>query len=341
MKTPSTSDLTHAQANTAYDRLAVISDHMPMLHELCDFIFDLQDWLKANQHKFLQEFVDNMNSELEVVKARLESLALTHDMDKISLQNAINSINSSITNLNNLINQVDNKTTSLLIHNLNPNDDTHGVTCKAIADYVSSRIDILTGNLGSVSTSLEDILNRISSLEARVTELEKNQSSGSVGSSTGYFDYEIGQGLAYKTTGSSSESHLGIHDVDSAYTHFNITEKSDSAGNYGKLGDPATPGWVYPYKNLITGEDGNVYVPIAHVFFFYVTRISQGGTETGGEYGKYQLFTVFFKNQPPGTGYQWVKNQCDTWIDNYVNNVIPTLPTGVGNYHGYKVVKGY
>lgn len=99
MKTPSTSDLTHAQANTAYDRLAVISDHMPMLHELCDFIFDLQDWLKANQHKFLQEFVDNMNSELEVVKARLESLALTHDRDKVALQNAINSINTIITNL--------------------------------------------------------------------------------------------------------------------------------------------------------------------------------------------------------------------------------------------------
>lgn len=172
MKTPSTSDLTHSQANTAYDRLAVISDHMPMLHELCDFIFDLQDWLKANQHKFLQEFIDNMNSELEVVKANLESLALTHDRDKIALQNAINNINSSISNLTTLINQTDDKIVGLLVHSLNPSDDTHGATCKAIAEYVSTKISILTGNLGDVSTSLEDILNRLSSLEVRVTNLE-------------------------------------------------------------------------------------------------------------------------------------------------------------------------
>lgn len=186
MKTPSTSDLTHAQANNAYDRLAVISDHMPMLHELCDFIFDLQDWLKANQHKFLQEFIDNMNSELEVVKARLESLALTHDMDKITLQNAINSINSSISNLTNLINQVDSKATGLLIHTLNPSDDTHGVTCKAIADYVSDKIATLTGNLGNLGTSLEGILSRLSSLETRVTDLENTVGGlGSGSSSTG------------------------------------------------------------------------------------------------------------------------------------------------------------
>lgn len=181
MKTPSTSDLTHAQANNAYDRLAVISDHMPMLHELCDFIFDLQDWLKANQHKFLQEFIDNMNSELEVVKARLESLALTHDMDKIALQNAIDSINSSISNLINLINQIDGKIADLLIHNLNPNDDTHGATCKAIADYVSSRIDNLTGNLDNLVTSLEDILSRLSSLETRVTNLENAEGDSTIG----------------------------------------------------------------------------------------------------------------------------------------------------------------
>lgn len=225
MKTPSTSDLTHAQANTAYDRLAVISDHMPMLHELCDFIFDLQDWLKANQHKFLQEFIDNMNSELEVVKARLESLALTHDMDKIALQNAINSINSSISNLTNLVNQVDSTVTGLLIHTLNPSDDTHGATCKAIADYVSDKIATLTGNLGNLGTSLEGILSRISSLEARVTELENtvsNMGSGDSGYRPRLYAYYIGSGNPGK---------VGTPIVGEVYTAEKLSTTKGDGGN--------------------------------------------------------------------------------------------------------------
>ena len=37
----------HHQANTAYDKLAVISDNMPKLLEIEQFIFELKQWLRA------------------------------------------------------------------------------------------------------------------------------------------------------------------------------------------------------------------------------------------------------------------------------------------------------
>jgi hypothetical protein len=58
MRTPSTSDLVHAEANKAYDKLAVISDNIEALREIYDVIFDLQEWLRQKLKDYISIDVD-------------------------------------------------------------------------------------------------------------------------------------------------------------------------------------------------------------------------------------------------------------------------------------------
>ena len=58
MRTPSTSDLVHAEANKAYDKLAVISDNIEALREIYNVIFDLQEWLRQKLKDYISIDVD-------------------------------------------------------------------------------------------------------------------------------------------------------------------------------------------------------------------------------------------------------------------------------------------
>lgn len=78
MRCPSTSDLVHAQANHAYDKLAVISDNIEALQAIYDFIFDIKEYLhqrlKEYMHKHRDELIDGQKTFTKPV--RLEELEL-------------------------------------------------------------------------------------------------------------------------------------------------------------------------------------------------------------------------------------------------------------------------
>ncbi len=53
MRTPSTSDLIHAEVNKAYDKMAVLSDNADKFQEIYDVIFDFKEWLRQKLNNYV------------------------------------------------------------------------------------------------------------------------------------------------------------------------------------------------------------------------------------------------------------------------------------------------
>ena len=132
-RTPSTSDLCNAEANKAYDVLAVISANMEKINNLSNFIFDLKDWLKFNIGIYLNDYIIELETKCGELKEELDKLPGLIESTKEDIYQVTDAITDEVTALENQVN-------NLLLHIFDKNDDTHGATCKAIDNYLSSDI---------------------------------------------------------------------------------------------------------------------------------------------------------------------------------------------------------
>lgn len=176
-RTPSTSDLCNAEANKAYDKLTVISENIDKLNELAEYIFDLKDWLKFTVGIYLNDYVIELETKCAELQIQFDHLKDVVETNKEESLRLTDSLTDELAALENQVN-------GLLLPLLNPDDLTHGATCRAIADYVSIK----------VSTALKDTLSKVANLDTRITNLENSvNNSGSSSKERAYF-YYVGNG---------------------------------------------------------------------------------------------------------------------------------------------------
>ena len=132
-RTPSTSDLCNAEANKAYDKLAVISENIDKLNELANYIFDLKDWLKFNIGIYLNDYIIELETKCGELQEKFNHLKDLVDSNKEEVLRVIDGLTDEVASLENQVND-------LFLTTFNPNDNTHGATCKAISDFIESKL---------------------------------------------------------------------------------------------------------------------------------------------------------------------------------------------------------
>lgn len=165
-RTPSTSDLCNAEANKAYDVLAVISANMEKINNLSNFIFDLKDWLKFNIGIYLNDYIIELETRCGELKEELERIPSIIESTKEDIYQVTDAITDEVTALENQVN-------NLLLHIFDKNDDTHGATCKAIDNYINSDI------LPPINSAMTNFQNYIKSyIDSKFSEIMASVNAG-------------------------------------------------------------------------------------------------------------------------------------------------------------------
>lgn len=254
MRCPSTSDLVHAQANHAYDKLAVISDNIEALQAIYDFIFDIKEYLhqrlKEYMHKHRDELIDGQKTFTKPI--RLEELELFSSVNA-DIEDTVGRIKLDFTTCAPYIlfkvSRTDDETheeyTSEVKLILDTCDGSPLLTIPPTngeIDESSVRVDFLNDQLSSIKDRLLSLEDRTTQLEQDVTTIQgrldnaldypENDSNALV-TSNGIYDY--GQNIINALTGSINTAVAGVTDANTTYsftlsgTNLIITPSSGNA----------------------------------------------------------------------------------------------------------------
>lgn len=184
MRCPSTSDLVHAQANHAYDKLAVISDNIEALQAIYDFIFDIKEYLhqrlKEYMHKHRDELIDGQKTFTKPI--RLEELELFSSVNA-DIEDTVGKIKLNFTTCSPYISfkvsRTDDETkeeytseVKLILDTCNGEPlltipPTNGEVAES-----SVRVDFLNEQLLSLRSALTPVESNVVGLSDRITSLE-------------------------------------------------------------------------------------------------------------------------------------------------------------------------
>lgn len=217
MRCPSTSDLVHAQANHAYDKLAVISDNIEALQAIYDFIFDIKEYLhqrlKDYMHKHRDELIDGQKTFTKPV--RLEELELFSSVNA-DIKDTVGNIKLNFTTCSPYISfkvsRTDDETKEEYVSEVKLMLDTcNGEPLLTIpptngdepessvrVDYLNAQLAAITGRtteLESNTSDLPNLSNRISSIETKMNNVLDYPVDGSSELVTSNGIYEYGQTL--------------------------------------------------------------------------------------------------------------------------------------------------
>lgn len=233
MRCPSTSDLVHAQANHAYDKLAVISDNIEALQAIYDFIFDIKEYLhqrlKEYMHKHKDELIDGQKTFTKPI--RLEELELFSSVNA-DIEDTVGRIKLNFTTCSPYISfkvsRTDDETkeeytseVKLILDTCNGEPlltipPTNGDVAES-----SVRVDFLNEQLLSLRSALTPVESNVVGLSDRITSLETKlnnvldypvDGSNELVSSDGIYDY--GQSILNTIT----EAMGNIQDNDTTYS---------------------------------------------------------------------------------------------------------------------------
>lgn len=210
MRCPSTSDLVHAQANHAYDKLAVISDNIEALQAIYDFIFDIKEYLhqrlKEYMHKHRDELIDGQKTFTKPV--RLEELELFSSVNA-DIEDTVGNIKLNFTTCSPYISfkvsRTDDETKEEYVSEVKLILDTcNGEPLLTIPPTngdepeSSVRVDFLNEQLLSLRSALSPVESNVVGLSDRITSLETKlnnvldypvDGSSELVSSNGIYDY--------------------------------------------------------------------------------------------------------------------------------------------------------
>lgn len=217
MRCPSTSDLVHAQANHAYDKLAVISDNIEALQAIYDFIFDIKEYLhqrlKEYMHKHRDELIDGQKTFIKPV--RLEELELFSSVNA-DIKDTVGNIKLNFTTCSPYISfkvsRTDDETKEEYVSEVKLILDTcNGEPLLTIpptkgdvpesavrVDFLNAQltaIGVRTSELESNTSDLPGLNNRISSIETKINNTLNYPVDGSSELVTSDGIYEYGQTL--------------------------------------------------------------------------------------------------------------------------------------------------
>lgn len=217
MRCPSTSDLVHAQANHAYDKLAVISDNIEALQAIYDFIFDIKEYLhqrlKEYMHKHRDELIDGQKTFTKPI--RLEELELFSSVNA-DIEDTVGRIKLDFTTCAPYIlfkvSRIDDETkeeysseVKLMLDTCNgeplltiPPTNGDEPESAVRVDFLNAQltaIGVRTTELESNTSDLPSLNNRISSVETKINNTLNYPVDGSSELVTSDGIYEYGQTL--------------------------------------------------------------------------------------------------------------------------------------------------
>ena len=184
MRCPSTSDLVHAQANHAYDKLAVISDNIEALQAIYDFIFDIKEYLhqrlKEYMHKHKDELIDGQKTFTKPI--RLEELELFSSVNT-DIEDTVGSIKLNFTTCSPYISfkvsRTDDETkeeytseVKLILDTCNGEPLLTIPPTNGDEPESSVRVDFLNEQLLSLRSALTPVESNVVGLSDRITSLE-------------------------------------------------------------------------------------------------------------------------------------------------------------------------
>lgn len=188
MRCPSTSDLVHAQANHAYDKLAVISDNIEALQAIYDFIFDIKEYLhqrlKDYMHKHKDELIDGQKTFTKPI--RLEELELFSSVNA-DIEDTVGNIKLNFTTcapyISFKVSRTDDETHDEYVSEVKLILDTcNGEPLLTIpptngeVDESSVRVDYLEEQLEIIRTRIAALEDRVSTAENDIDNLENRAS---------------------------------------------------------------------------------------------------------------------------------------------------------------------
>lgn len=184
MRCPSTSDLVHAQANHAYDKLAVISDNIEALQAIYDFIFDIKEYLhqrlKEYMHKHRDELIDGQKTFTKPI--RLEELELFSSVNA-DIEDTVGRIKLDFTTcapyISFKVSRIDDETkeeysseVKLILDTCNGEPLLTIPPTNGEVDESSVRVDFLNDQLSSIKDRLLSLEDRATQLESDVTTIQ-------------------------------------------------------------------------------------------------------------------------------------------------------------------------
>lgn len=233
MRCPSTSDLVHAQANHAYDKLAVISDNIEALQAIYDFIFDIKEYLhqrlKEYMHKHRDELIDGQKTFTKPI--RLEELELFSSVNA-DIKDTVGNIKLNFTTCSPYISfkvsRTDDETkkeyeseVKLILDVCNGKPLLTIPPTDGDVPESSVRVDFLNEQLLSLRSALTPVESNVVGLSDRITPLETKlnnvldypvDGSSELVTSDGIYDY--GQSILNTIT----EAMGNIHDTNTTYS---------------------------------------------------------------------------------------------------------------------------
>lgn len=237
MRCPSTSDLVHAQANHAYDKLAVISDNIEALQAIYDFIFDIKEYLhqrlKDYMHKHKDELIDGQKTFTKPI--RLEELELFSSVNA-DIEDTVGRIKLNFTTcapyISFKVSRIDDETkeeysseVKLILDTCNGKPLLTIPPTDGEVNESSVRVDFLNEQLLSIKNRLTALEDRATQLELNVTTIQgrldnaldypENDSDALV-KSKGIYDY--GQNIISALTGNVNAAIAGVTDANTTYS---------------------------------------------------------------------------------------------------------------------------
>lgn len=237
MRCPSTSDLVHAQANHAYDKLAVISDNIEALQAIYDFIFDIKEYLhqrlKEYMHKHRDELIDGQKTFTKPV--RLEELELFSSVNA-DIKDTVGNIKLNFTTCSPYISfkvsRTDDETKEEYVSEVKLILDVcNGKPLLTIPPTngdepeSSVRVDFLNEQLLSLRSALSPVESNVVGLSDRITSLETKlnntltypeDNSNELVTSDGIYEY--GQTVKQELLNAVSTAVAGVTDANTTYS---------------------------------------------------------------------------------------------------------------------------
>lgn len=335
MRCPSTSDLVHAQANHAYDKLAVISDNIEALQAIYDFIFDIKEYLhqrlKEYMHKHKDELIDGQKTFTKPV--RLEELELFSSVNA-DIKDTVGNIKLNFTTCSPYISfkvsRTDDETKEEYVSEVKLILDVcNGKPLLTIpptngdVDESSVRVDFLNEQLLSLRSALTPVESNVVGLSDRIASLETKlnntltypeDNSNELVTSDGIYEY--GQTVKQELLNSISTAVAGVTDANTTYSftlsgsNLIITPSSgdaqtldlsslvSSGGNSSNNDSPGSVEAEGTYAGWRIWRSGNlaaIHIPAG--------AITANNQETASVELPFQVDSIIYHNHPStGTG---------------------------------------
>jgi len=230
MRCPSTSDLVHAQANHAYDKLAVISDNIEALQAIYDFIFDIKEYLhqqlKEYMHKHKDELIDGQKTFTKPI--RLEELELFSSVNA-DIKDTVGRIKLNFTTCSPYISfkvsRTDDETkeeysseVKLMLDTCNGEPLLTIPPTNGDEPESSVRVDYLNEQLAAISGRATQLESNATTIQGKLDNTLDYPVDGSNALVTSNGIYNYGQHIIQALTGNVNAAIAGVTDANTTYS---------------------------------------------------------------------------------------------------------------------------